>query len=124
MRNGDEVWYCQRISNDGEKIERFAKPIKYILAFGRLTIQPASGYDNVVEFGENLGRTWNAIAQPYIYWKSMIREGDRFYVDGAEPEIPANGEEPEDGWGHDANARVESVRPQNVALRFILQKIE
>ena len=54
----------------------------------------------------------------------LIREGDRFYVDGERPYIPDNGEEPEDGWGYDANARVYSTRPQNIALRFILQRIE
>ena len=26
MRNGDKVWYCERISKDGEKLEVFGKP--------------------------------------------------------------------------------------------------
>ena len=124
MRNGDVVWYCKRTSEDGDRIQTFAEPVAFRLAFHHLTIQPAGGYDNVVEFGENLGKTWNCIAQPYGKWFGMIKEGDRFYVDGAEPYIPSDGTEPEDGWGADANARVISVRPQNVAFRFILQKIE
>ena len=67
---------------------------------------------------------WYAIAQPYEYWVKQVKEGDRFYVDGEKPYIPENKQEPEDGWGYDANARIYSVRPQNLAVKFILQKIE
>lgn len=123
MRNGEKVWYCERISKDGEKLEVFGKPQELILALHHLTIQPASGYDMVEEFGEMTSKTWNAIGQPYGKWMHL-KEGDRFYVDGARPYIPEDGEEPEDGWGYDANARIYSVRPQNLAVRFILQKIE
>lgn len=124
MRNGSRVWWCARTSKDGDDIETFAEPVEFMLRIRFLTIQPSSGYDNVVEFGENLGRTWNAIGQPYDYWFGKVKEGDRWYIDGAEPYFPEDGEEPEDGWGADANARVSSVRPQNEAFRFILQKIE
>ena len=124
MRNGDKVWHCKRISKDGDLIEKFDKPVEYTLRFGFLTIQPSSGYDNVVEFGEKLSKTWNCIGQPYSFWLKNIKEGDRFYVDGAEPFIPENEIEPEDGWGADANARIYSVRPQNLAVRFILERIE
>lgn len=124
MRNGDLVWYCKRTSPDGSRIETFDRPVQFRLALGHLTIQPSSGYDSVVEFGENIKKMWNCIAQPYGKWFGMIREGDRFYVDGATPNVPADGSEPDDGWGYDANARVYSVRPQNIALRFILQRIE
>lgn len=123
MRNGSRVWWCQRTSQDGDDIETFAEPIEITLRIRFLTIQPSGGYDSVVEFGENLGRTWNAIGQPYDYWYGKVKEGDRWYIDGAEPYIPTDGEEPEDGWGADANARVTSVRPQNEAVRFILEKI-
>lgn len=124
MRNGEKVWYCKRISEDGSRLEIFAKPLEITLSLGNLTIQPSSGYDSVIEFGEHIRKMWNCIAQPYGKWVDLIKEGDRFYVDGAKPEIPTDGSEPEDGWGYDANARVYSIRPQNVALRFILQKIE
>lgn len=123
MRNGEKVWYCKRISQDGED-ERFDRPQEFTLGFHYLTIQPSSGYDSIVEFGEQIRKMWNCIAQPYDKWVGLIQEGDRFYVDGAKPYIPTNGEEPEDGWGYDANARVYSTRPQNIALRFILQRIE
>lgn len=124
MKNGLKVWHCKRISKDGDKIEKFDKPKEYILRFHHLTIQPVSGRDAVVEFGENVSKMWYAIAQPYEYWVEQVKEGDRFYVDGEKPYIPENGQEPEDGWGYDANARIYSVRPQNLAVKFILQKIE
>lgn len=124
MRNGDIVWFCCRTSVDGDKIETFSKPIPIRLSIMNLTIQPASGYSSVVEFGENISKTWTAIGQPYSRWFGLVKEGDRFYLDGASPYMPTDGSEPEDGWGFDANARVTSVRPQNVAVRFILQKIE
>lgn len=123
MRNGEKVWYCKRISEDGEKIERFSEPQEITLAFHYLTIQPTSGYDKVVEFGENIIKMWNGIGQPYDLWKHL-KEGDRFYVDGCKPYIPQDKSEPEDGWGFDANARVYSARPQNVAIYFLLQRIE
>ena len=124
MKNGSRVWYCKRTSEDGAEFETFAKPVEYVLRFGFLTIQPMSGYNNVIEFGESVGRTWNAIGQPYDYWFNRIQEGDRFYVDGAEPNIPDDEQEPEDGWGYDANAKVTSVRPQNIAVRFILTRVK
>lgn len=124
MKNGLKVWHCKRISKDGDKIEKFSKPVEYTLRFHYLTIQPVSGYDAVVEFGENVSKMWYAIAQPYDYWINEVKEGDRFYVDGIKPNIPIGNTEPEDGWGHDANARIYSVRPQNLAVKLILQKIE
>lgn len=124
MKNGLKVWHCQRISEDGSKLEKFSKPVEYTLALKFLTIQPSSGYDNVVEFGEKLSKMWNAMGQPYDFWADKVKEGDRFYVDGVTPNIPTDGSEPEDGWGYDANARIYSVRPQNLAVRFILERIE
>ncbi len=124
MRNGDKVWHCPRISANGDDLEKFGEPVEYTLQYHFLTIQPSSGYDSVAEFGENISNTWNCIGQPYGLWFGKIKEGDRFYVDGATPYIPDDGNEPEDGWGMDANARVYSIRPQNVAFRFVLQRIE
>lgn len=124
MRNGEKVWYCKRTSENGSRVETFAKPVEVTLRFGDLTIQPSSGYDSIMEFGEKVRKMWNCIAQPYEKWINVVSEGDRWYVDGVKPNIPTDGSEPEDGWGFDANARVYSTRPQNLALRFILQKIE
>ena len=122
MRNGEKVWYCKRNeSEDG--VITFDKPVEITLALHYLTIQPMSGYMNVVEFGEDVGKMWNCIGQPYDAWKS-VKEGDRFYVDGAEPEGASIGFEPDEGWGYDANAQVYSVRPQNLAIRFILRRIQ
>lgn len=128
MRNGDKVWYCKKISDDDAEVVQFAPPVEYILKPTFLTIQPSNGYSEVVEFGKDIGKTWTGMGQPYRYWFDLLREDDRFYVDGAEPTIEYDEEgemiEPDDGWGADANARVYSVRPQNEAVRFILKKIE
>lgn len=121
MKNGSKVWYCKRLPSD-DGYETFEKPKEIVLELHHFTVQPINGYDNIVEFGENVGKTWNCIAQPYDEWFGEIKEGDRFYVDGVEPSSLLV--EPEDGWGFDANARVTSVRPQNIAIRIILQKIE
>lgn len=124
MKNGLKVWHCKRISKDGDKIEIFSKPIEYTLRPHFLTIQPASGYDAVSEFGERINGLWYAMGQPYDFWAKQVNEGDRFYIDGVEPLMPNDGTEPEDGWGYDANVRVYSVRKQNVGVKFILQVIE
>lgn len=124
MRNGLLVYFCKKTSPKNADIETFAKPVAFRLRLGYLTVQPASGYNDVVEFGDNIGRTWTAYAQPYNEWVGKISEDDRFYIDGIIPDGFNTSIEPEDGWGYDANARVYSVRPQNRAIKFILQKIE
>ena len=120
MRNGETVWYCKRKQSD-DGVITFEEPKAFRLQLHYLTIQPMSGYMNVVEFGEDVGKMWNCIGQPYDVWKDM-KEGDRFYVDGAEPS--STGVEPDEGWGYDANAEIYSVRPQNLAIRFILRRIQ
>ncbi|NCC99907.1 MAG: hypothetical protein EOL95_09460 [Bacteroidia bacterium] len=124
MKNGLKVYFCKRTSQDNAKIETFAKPIEFTLRFGYLTIQTSSGYNEVVEFGDNVSKTWTCYGQPYDEWFARLNEGDRFYVDGKIPDGFSSATEPEDGWGYDANAIVYSVRPQNIAIKFILEKIE
>lgn len=129
MQNGLMVYHCKRTSQPNADIETFAQPVAYRLGLGYLTIQPASGYNEIVEFGDKIARTWTAFAQPYSQWVDNLKEGDRFYVDGLTPTYEIDDEtklpiEPEDGWGYDANARIYSVRPQNTAVKFLLQKIE
>lgn len=124
MENFTKVYYCERTSQSGDEFEIFSKPVAYRLAPMYMTVQPASGWSNVAEFGENTGKKWTMFCFPIKQWKDKIKNNDRFYLDAKARSYVETDVEPEDGWGFDANARVEDVREQNQYLKIILQKIE
>lgn len=122
MKNLSTVYHCKRTSPPEAEVETFAKPQKYILRPRYLTIQPNSGsvYDSV--FGEFKDYTERGCAIPYEFWDTKISEGDRFYLD-IKPKVAADGSEPDEGWGFDANYVVNRVAKQNVAIYFALKSI-
>lgn len=122
MQNGAKVYHCKRISDVNAEVELFAPPVEYILRPRYLTIQPYSGnvYDST--FGEFKDYSEKGCANPYEFWNGKIQEGDRFYIDVGKPD-GYDGEEPEYGWGYDANFRVNRVAKQNKTIFFALKSI-
>ena len=122
MRNQSIVYHCKRTSLPNDEIETFAKPIKYVLQPRFLTIQPNTGniYDNT--FGQFKDYTEKGCATPYNFWNNQICEGDRFYLDCVPKDFDKT-EEPEEGWGFDANYVVNAVAKQNIAIYFALKSI-
>lgn len=122
MRNGSVVYHCKRISNPNDVNQVFAKPEKYVLKPKHLTIQPFSGniYDNT--FGMFRDYTEKGCAYPYSFWDEKINDGDRFYLDKT-PEGFETNEEPELGWGYDANFVVNQISKQNLVIYFGLKAI-
>lgn len=122
MRNQSIVYHCKRTSLPNAEVETFAKPEKYVLRPRYLTIQPNAGnvYDST--FGEFKDYTEKGCATPYEFWETKISEGDRFYLD-IEPVGLADGVEPDEGWGFDANYVVNRVAKQNIAIYFALKSI-
>ena len=122
MRNGSVVYFCARTSLPHDDIETFAKPVPIVLGIRNLTIQPASGYLDNQRFGEFVEQTNKGIAQPYDRWFGYFHEGDRFYL-YKEPDGYADDQEPEDGWGYDADAQIVAVKPQNEAIALTIRNI-
>ena len=122
MKNGKVVYHCKRTSLPNAEVETFAKPEIYILRPRYLTIQPNTGnvYDST--FGEFKNYTEKGCATPYEFWETKISEGDRFYLD-CEPKDIASKEEPDEGWGWDANYVVNKIAKQNIAIYFALNSI-
>lgn len=123
MKNGSVVYHCKRTSSANAEIETFSKPIAYVLRPMFLTIQPNSGnvYDNT--FGEYKDYSQKMCGSPYEKWDKEIKEGDRFYVDIGEPDGYSTDTEPEYGWGHDANYRVDRVAKQNRVIYYALKSL-
>lgn len=121
MRNGDFVYHCVRSETEGG-VEIFEKPVRYRLQANYLTIQPAGGFMDNQAFGEFTDQTNKGIAQPYERWENVFHNGDRFYL-GKVPSGYIEDEEPDDGWGFDANAQVVSVKPQNKTIALTLRNI-
>jgi hypothetical protein len=121
MKNLSIVYHCKRTSQPNAEVETFAKPDIYVLTPRFLTIQPNLGsiYNNT--FGEFKDYTEQGCAIPYTFWKDKINEGDRFYLDIKPKNF--DGEEPDEGWGFDANYVVNKVSKQNVAIYFALKSI-
>ena len=116
MRLGDYVYFCPRTSDENADIITYGAPQKMIMRFNDLTIQPASGYMDTLQYGEKITKIWNGMANMRKY-ANKFHEGDLFYVDGAKPAT-------DDSYinGDGANAIVTSVRPQNLMIRLSLEK--
>lgn len=121
MKIGSKVYYCARIGIEND-VEIFAKPVEYTLRPNYLTIQPAGGYMDLLQFGEFTNITYNGMAVPYDQWINVLNEGDRFYLN-RKPAGFDSKKEPEDGWGFDADTKVVAVKGQNRSVRFTLQSI-
>lgn len=121
MKNGSIVYHCQRTSEPNAEIETFSAPIRHTLAPRYLTIQPNTGNTYESTFGEYKDYSLKMCGSPYEIWDCLIKEGDKFYVD----KTPENygGEEPEFGWGYDADYRVVKVAKQNRVIYFALKSV-
>lgn len=121
MRNGEFVYHCVRNETE-DGVEIFAKPVRYRLQPNYLTIQPAGGFMDNQAFGEFTDQTNKGVALPYERWENVFHNGDRFYL-GIVPDGYVDDIEPEDGWGHDANAQVIAVKRQNQSIALTLRNI-
>lgn len=122
MKNGSTIYFCSRTSSPDDDIETFAKPVAYTLKPMFLTIQPAGGFMDNQAFGEFTDITSKGIASPYSHWYGVFKEGDRLYLEHV-PDGYVSGQEPEDGWGYDADAQIVAVKPQNKVIALTIRNI-
>lgn len=119
MRVGELIWHCKRLPKVNAEIPKFELPHEITTRLGYLTVQPSgSSYSELAEYGEEVKNYRTAIAQPYERWNGVFNEGDRVYLDGKTP----NEEDLEDIYAENANYIVDSVQPQNKAIRIIFKK--
>lgn len=115
MRFGRAIYWCKLLKNP-IGIQQFEAPQKIILRPGFFSVQPASGYSAIQEFGVNISQYQTAICQPSQNWEGKFSVGDVFYIEGATPDA-------EEYYGEKANYVVDAVAEQNVAIKLTLKRI-
>lgn len=115
MRIGSYVWYANKQYEPNAEITTYSTPVKVTLRNNYFTCQPAStgGYLSIVEFGENLKKTWICKANALVF-NGKIKEDDLMWVDGDEPSI--------DDYENSANARVVDVSVVDRTMTITLEK--
>lgn len=124
MRNGERIWFCQRIRHENEEVPTYKAPEEFILRFQTvfspigITCQPKTGFTDYLEYGETTNSDRRIVLQPYQYWAEKFKVGDIFYIDGAEPS------DEEEYYGQLANYYVEFVSKQNEAIVLSLKQVK
>lgn len=124
MRNGEKIWFCERIYSENEETPIYKAPEEFILCFPStfnpigITVQPSSGFTNYFEYGETTSSDQKIILQPYLFWNGKFKRGDLFYLDG---EVPS---ESEICYGENANYYVDFVAKQNESIVLSLKQIK
>lgn len=119
MKVGEKIWHCKRLHIPNAEIDEFELPYEIKTRLGYFTVQPSgSSYSELNEYGEDVKNYRTAIAQPYAKWVGVFDEGDKAYLDG---KIPSENDLV-DVYAENANYIVDSVQPQNKAIRIIFKK--
>lgn len=120
MRVGDSVWHSARIDEENAEISEYEEPTEIRTRFAYFTVMPATsrGYMAVMQYGEDIERTWTAIAIDRAF-HGKIKEGDLFWLDGEKP-IPEL--EEQYGIGSTANAVVKNVSYVNHTISITLTR--
>ena len=113
MRVGETLYHAKR-NIDNEDITTYSKATAYRTALNDITCQPAGGYMETLEFGENVSKTWVIIAN-YSRFYGVFNEGDLLFLDGVIPSETGSYEQ-------EANAIITSVRYQNKVIRIVAEK--
>lgn len=112
MRVGDSVWFCKKLDNG-----QYSAPIEIKTALGYFTVMGKSGYNDIIEFGENISQYLTVIAQPYAKWYKTFAVGDLFYCDHNEPSLE------EEYYGQNANYIVDYVDYGNLRIKLTLKRV-
>lgn len=118
MRTGESIYYCKRILSDNSIVDTFNKPEKITLRLHHFSLQPTSGYLDMMKYGENISSYQRIIAQPYGLWKGYFKRGDRLYVD-----VKPTEEDMESETADHADYEVDNVMEQQMVIRVIIKKL-
>lgn len=112
MKLGDTIYYCKKIK---DKVEEYEAPIPITLKFNYFTLMPASEYNDVAVYGEDIVSRYRAYAK-FSIWGMKFETGDKLYIDYAKP---VDDEE----YGKSANAEITAVLYQNLFIRLEIKKL-
>lgn len=118
MRVGESVWYAKRQVIPNSTKATYENPIEIRTRLNYLTIMAASGYVQVMKYGEDIDNTWIMVANMRAFGNE-IKEGDLLWVDGECPNVEL---ESKYGNGASANAIVKSVAKGNLMMEITLKR--
>jgi hypothetical protein len=118
MRVGDSVWHAKRENIANATKATYETPNEIRTRLNYFTVMCASGYIQVMKYGEDIDNTWTVVANAREFG-GKIKEGDLFWVDG---EKPNEAIERKYGNGASANAVVKSVRLGNRSIEITLTR--
>lgn len=112
MKFGDSIYYCKKKKG---RVEKYEAPKEIVLKRNYFSLMTTKGLMETLIYGQDIDNTYIALA-PIKYWgRDTFKEGDKFYLDYAEP---TDNEEN----GENANAVIKSVRFQNLFVRLVIRK--
>ena len=112
-----KLYLCKRTNESNAEIGVYGTPVPYWINY-----QPIQGFTNVMQYGERVTKMYRAILN-FDQYAGLFKEGDLVYLcgkkneDGADPVITSTYIN-----GQGANAKVESVRNQNLAIEVTFEK--
>lgn len=112
-----KLYLCKRTNELNAEIGVYGTPVPYWINY-----QPIQGFTNVMQYGERVTKMYRAILN-FDQYAGVFKEGDLVYLcgkkneDGADPVITSTYIN-----GQGANAKVESVRNQNLAIEVTFEK--
>ena len=112
-----KLYLCKRANELNAEVGVYDSPVSYWVNY-----QPIQGFTNVMQYGERVTKIYRAILR-FEQYAGIFKEGDLVYLcgknneDGADPVIT---ETYVNGYG--ANAKVISVRNQNLAIEVTFEK--
>lgn len=112
MKFGDSIYFCKRKKG---KVERYEAPVEIVLKRNHFSLMTTKGLMETLVFGKDIDNTYIALAPIKEWGRDTFHEGDKFYVDYAQPTL-------EEENGESANAVIKSVRFQNLFVRLVIQK--
>ena len=101
--------------DNGNEKPVYDKPVEYFFNIQPINSLTASSSE-IQSFGENINRMKVAVITNRAKYDNKFKEFDCAYLDGATPDKELVN-------GQNANYRVYSVQPQNVAIRVFFIKI-
>ena len=122
MKQGEKIHYSNRILETNSLIEKFEKPISITLKYNYFTCMKASGYTELVQYGDRMSSVWICYANSN-WFKGKIKEGDIFWVEGKKP---PKVEELDElfGYKESANAIVVDVLETDHSIKITLERNE
>lgn len=112
MEFGDSIYFCKRKKG---KVEKYEAPVEIVLKRFHFSLMTTKGLMNTLIYGPDVDNIYIALAPIKEWGRDYFHEGDKFYLDYAKPT-------PEEENGEKANAKIKSVKFQNMFIRLVIEK--